>query len=143
MLKGIDPILSPDLLHALRAMGHGHEIAIVDANYPCGPQGRIIRLDGVPATSILDAILALMPLEYGEGDGASRMIAQGNPALRLPIFEEFEGIVSRHMGSRVELNAITPDAFKRRAGEGFAIVLSGDRRLYGNIILKKGVVPPV
>jgi L-fucose mutarotase len=143
MLKGVDPILSPDLLHALRAMGHGHEIAIVDANYPCGPQGRIIRLDGVSATSILDAVLSVMPLEYAEGDGASRMIAQGDPELRLPIFAEFESIVSRHLGSQVDLKAITPDAFKQRAGEGFAIVLSGDRRLYGNIILKKGVVPPV
>ena len=58
MLKGIDPLLSPDLLRVLRAMGHGDEIAIVDGNYPAEEHGkRVVRLDGHGAPRILDAIL--------------------------------------------------------------------------------------
>ncbi|TIM26906.1 MAG: transport protein RbsD/FucU [Mesorhizobium sp.] len=143
MLKGIDPILSPDLLHALRSMGHGHEIAIVDANYPCDEDAHVIRLDGVLGTRILDAVLSVMPLELGDSQATCRMIVDGNPETELPIFGEFLEIVSKHAGPTSAMSAITPVEFKERAKSGFAIILSGDGRLYGNILLKKGVVPPV
>ncbi|WFP62658.1 MULTISPECIES: RbsD/FucU domain-containing protein [unclassified Mesorhizobium] len=142
MLKGIDPILSPDLLHALRSMGHGHEIAIVDANYPCDDDAHIIRLDGVLGTRILEAVLSVMPLESRDSEAACRMIVEGNPETELPIFGEFLDIVARHSDRPLSLAPITPDEFKQRAKSGFAIILSGDRRLYGNILLKKGVVAP-
>ncbi|MBN9551207.1 MAG: hypothetical protein J0H31_20675 [Alphaproteobacteria bacterium] len=142
MLKGIDPILSPDLLHTLRSMGHGHEIAIVDANYPCDDDARIIRLDGVLGTRILEAVLSVMPLESRDSQAACRMIVDGNPETELPIFGEFVDIVTKHAGRPLPLAPITPAEFKLRARCGFAIVLSGDGRLYGNILLKKGVVAP-
>lgn len=142
MLKGIDPILSPDLLHALRSMGHGHEIAIVDANYPCDDDARIIRLDGVLGTRILEAVLSVMPLESHDSQAACRMIVDGNPETELPIFGEFVDIVTKHADRPLSLAPITPAEFKQRARNGFAIVLSGDGRLYGNILLKKGVVAP-
>ena len=64
MLKGIPPILGPDLLYILRAMGHGDEIAIVDANYPADSAGpQLVRLDGLSATDVLDAVLTVMPLD--------------------------------------------------------------------------------
>ena len=64
MLYGIDPILGPELLHALRAMGHGDELVIVDANYPAlSKANRLVRLDGVDAVRVLDAVLSLMPLD--------------------------------------------------------------------------------
>ena len=64
MLKNIPPILSPSLLHALGAMGHGDEIVIVDANFPAESSGPpVIRLDGLLATEVADAILKLMPLD--------------------------------------------------------------------------------
>lgn len=142
MLKGIDPVLSPDLLHVLRSMGHGHEIAIVDANYPCDEATQIIRLDGVLGTRILEAILSVMPLESSDSHAACRMIVDGNPETELPIFGEFLEIVSKHASRPLVLAPITPVEFKARANKGFAIVLSGDGRLYGNILLKKGVVAP-
>ena len=142
MLKGIDPILSPDLLHALRSMGHGHEIAIVDANYPCDEDARVIRLDGVLGTRILEAVLSVMPLESRDSQAACRMIVDGDPEAELPIFGEFRDIVTRHADRPLSLAPIAPGEFKERAKAGFAIVLSGDRRLYGNILLKKGVVAP-
>lgn len=64
MLKTLDPLLTPELLHALRAMGHGDEIVVVDANYPAESAGpSVVRLDGVSATQALDAILSVMPLD--------------------------------------------------------------------------------
>src|SRR5438105_15965944 len=84
MLRGLDPILSPELLHALRAMGHGDEIAVVDANYPAVTNARrLIRLDGIDAVKAVDAILSLMPLDSFVDIAAFRMggrRCQGSPA---------------------------------------------------------------
>ncbi|MBL4767672.1 MAG: hypothetical protein JKY94_08155 [Rhodobacteraceae bacterium] len=64
MLRNIDPILSPKLLHTLCAMGHGDEIIISDANFPAESSGpRCIRGDGSNATDMLRAVLSLMPLD--------------------------------------------------------------------------------
>src|SRR5271167_2303926 len=78
MLKNLDPLLTPDLLQVLRAMGHGDEIAIVDANYPAesaGPQ--VVRLDGIEATRALDAVLSVMPLDEFVPDASWRMEVVG------------------------------------------------------------------
>ena len=74
MLRGIDPILGPDLLHALRAMGHGDEIAIVDANYPAESNAtRLVRIDAADAVRVADAILSVMPLDTFVDCAAFRM----------------------------------------------------------------------
>ena len=71
MLRHIDPILSPELLAILRQMGHGDEIAIVDANFPAATMGkRVVRADGVTATHMAEAILNLMPLDAFESETA-------------------------------------------------------------------------
>ena len=83
MLININPLLSPDLLHTLRSMGHRHDLAIVDANFPAdSSRARIIRLDGVSATDVLDAVLSVMPLEVEEPASAWRMIADSQPEKR-------------------------------------------------------------
>ena len=90
MLKNLDPMLTPDLLHALRAMGHGDEIAIVDANYPANSPGpRVVRLDGVDATRALDAILSVMPLDDFVPEACWRMQVVGAPDEEQPMFAEF------------------------------------------------------
>lgn len=141
MLKGVNPIVSPDLVHALCAMGHGHTIAVVDANYPLDEgKAKVIRMDGVLATDILDAILSLMPVETGHEDAACQMIVDGDPDRTLPILEEFETILRHHEPTAPEVLRIAPEDFKARAAAGFAVVMSGDRRVYGNFLVKKGVV---
>jgi L-fucose mutarotase len=142
VLLNIDPLLSPDLLHALRTMGHRQDLAIVDANFPCDPAGtRTIRLDGVSATDVLAAVLSVLPVEVDEPAGAWRMIADGQPEKILPIFAEFELLVERAAAGR-GVTALPPEAFKARAADGFATVITGERRLYGGIIVRKGVVLP-
>ena len=142
MLKNIPPILGPDLLAILRAMGHGDEIAIVDANYPADGAGPVlVRLDGVSATDVLDAILTLMPLDDFVEDAAFCMQVVGDATRREPVMDAFEAIVKRHEPN-MGLASLERFAFYERVSQGYAIVQTGERRLYGNILLKKGVIRP-
>ena len=142
MLKGIPHILSPDLLHALQAMGHGDTITIVDGNYPgisAGP--RPIRADGHSGTDLLEAILSLMPLDDFVPDPAIVMQIVGDAKTRPPIVDEYEKLVKRYE-PKVEMASLERFEFYKRANAGYAMVQTGEQRLYGNIILKKGVIRP-
>ncbi|KQX35623.1 ribose ABC transporter [Devosia sp. Root436] len=142
MLKNIPPILGPDLLGILRAMGHGDEIAIVDANYPADAAGpALVRLDGVSATDALDAILTLMPLDDFVDEAAICMQVVGDASKREPVMDAFEAIVKQHEPG-MGLASLERFAFYERVKTGYAIVQTGERRLYGNILLKKGIVRP-
>jgi L-fucose mutarotase len=141
MLKNIDPLLSPDLLMVLRSMGHGDEIAVVDGNFPAAAMAkRLIRLDGLSVTDVTSAILSVMPLDDFVPEAAWRMEVVGDPQAQQPIFEEFRAIITRHEGSSFRLAALERFAFYERAKAAYAIVSTGENRLYGNIILKKGVI---
>lgn len=143
MLKGVDPLLSPELLRVLRAMGHGDEIAVVDANYPAASAGPlVIPLIGVSATAAVAAILSVMPLDEFVPEAAWCMEVVGDPQAEQPIFNEFRSAIRLHEGERFGLAKLDRFAFYRRAEECFAVVSTGERRLYGNVILKKGVVRP-
>lgn len=138
MLIGIDPLLGPELLMILRAMGHGDEIAIVDSNYPADTDAtRLVRMDGHSATRIAEAILSVMPLDTFVPQTAFRPAANNDPAKQEPIFNEFEKLIGEH-----KLNVLVGKDFYDRVKACYAIVASGERRLYGNLILRKGVIHP-
>ena len=142
MLKNIPPILGPDLLGILRAMGHGDEIAIVDANYPADSAGpALIRLDGISATDVLDAVLTLMPLDDFVDEAAICMQVVGNAGKREPVMDAFETILKQHE-PKMGLASLERFAFYERVSKGYAIIQTGERRLYGNILLKKGIIRP-
>lgn len=141
MLRGIDPLLSPELLMILRAMGHGDEIAIVDANYPATSNADwLVRLDGVDASQALAAILSVLPLDSFVDDPANGMQVVGKPDEIPPAIADFQTIVDRLAGFPVRIGRIERFGFYERAKTCFAIVATGDRRLYANIILRKGVI---
>ncbi|WP_457094234.1 RbsD/FucU family protein [Microvirga sp. P5_D2] len=141
MLKNIDPLLSPDLLMVLRSMGHGDEIAVVDGNFPAAAMAqRLVRLDGLSATDVTSAILSVMPLDDFVPEAAWHMEVVGDPHAKQPIFDEFRAIIARHEDSSFRLAALERFAFYERAKAAYAIVSTGENRLYGNIILKKGVI---
>jgi L-fucose mutarotase len=140
MLKGIAPLLGPKLLAVLRAMGHGDEIAIVDANYPADAHAkRLVRMDGHDAPTILDAVLSLMPLDAAVPDAAFRPSAFGDCERLEPVFAEFEAVIARREPG-IRLMPIAGDAFYERVRSAYAVIASGERRLYGNIIVRKGVI---
>ncbi len=142
MLKGIDPVLGPDLLAILRAMGHGDEIVVADANFPAAANARrLVRADGIDAVRLVTAIAALMPLDDFVPAAAFRMAVVDAPGEVPPITAAFAGALADgdYAGS---IEALERHVFYARAREAFAIVASGETRLYGNLILKKGVVRP-
>jgi L-fucose mutarotase len=138
MLKGIDPLLGPELLGALRAMGHGDEIAIVDANYPAQAHARrCVRADGHSATIMLEAILSVLPLDRQVAAAAFRPVPPDQPAH--PIHHEFDAIIEAHEPG-LPLAPLKGEAFYDRVRSAYLILATGERRLYGNIILRKGVI---
>ena len=142
MLKNIPPILSPDLLHALRAMGHGDEIVIVDANFPAESSGPpVIRLDGLLATDVADAVLSLMPLDDFVPNAAFRMAVTGAPDSIPAVCAEFASILTA-AGYRGQVEPIERMAFYERAQLAYGIVATGEPRPWGNLILKKGTIVP-
>ena len=142
MLRGIDPILGPELLHTLRAMGHGDEICIVDANFPSVSNARrLVRVDSADAVRVADAILSLMPLDTFVKSAAFVMQVVGKPKAAPEIYGLFQKVIDKHeKGFRIA--PIERFAFYERARSCFAIVATGERRFYGNLILTKGVLPP-
>jgi len=143
VLKNIHPLLTPKLLRALRAMGHGDELAIVDANYPAASSGvPVIRVDGASTTQMLEAVLSVLPLDEFEPCAAFHMQVVGNPAGEQPIFQDFRSLLQRYEPQVANLGSIERFAFYERVRRCFAVVATGETRLYGNIILKKGIIRP-
>lgn len=142
MLLGLDPLLSPDLLHALRAMGHGDMIIVVDANFPAESNAsRVIRLDGIPATNVVKAILSVMPLDAYVDDPAVSMENAAAPDTRPAIVAEFQTIIDTRADAPQQIVQEERFAFYARAKDAYAIVQTGETRHFGNLILKKGVLP--
>ncbi len=141
MLRDINPILSPELLYALRAMGHGDEIVIADANFPgtsIGPE--CIRADGSSASEMLQAVLSVMPLDTFVPDPALTMQVVDDPEAVPAAVADFQSIIDETADNPARIRGLERFAFYDRAASAFAIVQTGERRLYGNIILKKGVI---
>jgi L-fucose mutarotase len=144
MLKGVDPLLLPELLQMLASMGHGDEIAIVDANFPAASHAqRLVRLPGVSAPRALDAVLSVLPLDDFGGGSAFHMQVVDNASAKLEIFDEFRATIGRHdkLAART-FGGLERHAFYGRAKAAYAIIATGEVRLYGNVLLVKGVVRP-
>ncbi len=141
MLQGLHPLLSADLLHVLASMGHGDEIALVDANFPAAAHAkRLVRLPGSRVPDVLTAVLSVMPLDTFVEIPAFTMEVVGNPSAVPEAVASMEKVLAGH-GQR-GAGTLERFAFYERAGKAFAIVATGEARTYGNILLRKGVVLP-
>lgn len=140
MLKGISPIISPELIKILMEMGHGDELVIGDGNFPAASMAqRLVRLDGHGVPEILDAILRLFPLDtYVEAPVALMQVTPGDNVVPI-IWEEYKEIIRQREGEK-RIEEVERFAFYERAKRAYAIVATGEGALYANLILKKGVV---
>ena len=140
MLKGISPVLSPELLKILMEMGHGDELVIGDGNFPAASMGkRLVRLDGHGVPEILEAIMQLFPLDtFVERPVGLMQVVPGDDTVPV-IWEDYKRIIAKYEGD-VRIEEIERFAFYDRAREAYCCVATGERALYANIILKKGVV---
>jgi len=140
MLIGLDPLLSADLLHALAAMGHGDRIVLVDANYPATRGRRLISLPGVDVVRTLKAVLSLLPCDTFVPDPAAIMQVVRDAAAVPPVVGEMNAVLAAH-GWPAAVGIERHD-FYAAAETAYAIVQTGERRFYGNVLLTKGVIPP-
>lgn len=143
MLKGISPLISPDLIKILMEMGHGDEIVIADGNFPSASIAqRLVRADGIAAPALLHAILDLLPLDpYVEKPVSLMMVVPGDPYKPI-IWDEYRTILNQHEKGFTDFDYIERFAFYERAKKSYAVLASGEMALYANIILKKGVIKP-
>lgn len=142
MLKGLDPLLGPDLLHALASMGHGDEIALVDANFPAASHAqRLIRLDGAAAVPVLRAVLTLLPLDDFVDSPLATMAVVGRPHEMPAAVQEFTALAAvASQRTALQPEALAREDFYARARAAYAVVQTGETRLYANVLLRKGVV---
>lgn len=141
MLKGIPTILSPELLKILMEMGHGDEIVIGDGNFPSASIGkRLVRCDGNNIPELLGAILRFFPLDTYAKAPVSLMELVPGDTVETPIWEIYKDIVKKYEPDTNNIENIEKFAFYEKARAAYAVVSTGEKALYANIILKKGVV---
>lgn len=144
MLKGISPIISPELLKALAQMGHSDELVIADGNFPCHSVGKnaiVIRADGHGVPEILDAVLDLLPLDtYVEKPVALMQVCEGDTCGTPEIWQTYEDILNKHEPEHHDIEYTERFAFYERAKNAYLIIATGEKAIYANILLKKGVV---
>ncbi|MDQ0475406.1 RbsD/FucU family protein [Labrys wisconsinensis] len=148
MLKRLDPLLNADVLYALRAMGHGDELVIVDTNFPAESVSRqtvlgdLLRIDGVSAARAARAVLSVMPLDTFVDDAAMRMEIVGNPGEIPAVQAEVQAEIDRAEAKSWPMGSIERMAFYERAKQAYCVIATGETRFYGCFIFKKGVIPP-
>ncbi|GGG33155.1 hypothetical protein GCM10008026_12280 [Chelatococcus composti] len=146
MLKGLDPLLTPDLLWVLAAMGHGDDLALVDANFPAETvarrttSGRLVRMPGLTMACAAEAVLSLLPIDTFVDDPVRRMEVVGDAVTLPPIQQEVQQVIDRAAGRALPLAGIERYAFYEAASRAFAVVQVGDMRPYGCFLIRKGVV---
>ncbi len=141
MLKNISPLISPELLKILAEMGHGDEIVIADGNFPShSVNGRVVRADGHGGVEMLDAILNLFPLDtYAEKNVMLMQVVPGD-TVETPIWDEYQATMEKYEKDNIRIEHIERFAFYDRAKTAYAVIATGEKALYANLILKKGVI---
>ena len=141
MLKGIPNIISPELLKILMEMGHGDEIVIADGNFPAASIAkRLIRCDGNGVPKLLEAVLKLFPLDVYVDNPAVLMAVVSVDGTKPTIWEEYRKIIKASGEKFDDFEHVERFAFYERAKEAYAVVATGEKARYANIILKKGVI---
>lgn len=144
MLKGIPPIISPELLKVLCEMGHSDRIVIADGNFPAETIGKnaiVVRADGHGVPELLEAILKLMPLDTYVEKPVSLMQVMKGDNTKTPIWDTYKKIIRKN-DSRGDDAVAEIERFKfyDEAKTAYAIIATGETAVYANIMLQKGVV---
>ena len=142
MLKGINPIISPELLKILAEMGHGDEIVLSDAHFPghtfC-PKN-VLRGDGLQIPDLLEGIIPLFELDCYD-DPLIMMAAVEGDELDPQVEADYMAAIRKHAPDSPTPKRIGRFEFYDRAEKAYACVVTGTTAKYGNLILKKGVTP--
>ena len=143
MLINIDPILSPELLHALRSMGHGDKLVLADANFPSASLAKkLIRLDGANIPNAAKAILSILPLDSFIDYPVERMEVDGNPDEINDVHQDLIDVLKISAGDKWKVGSIERFKFYEEAKQAYMIVSTTDARAFGCFIITKGVIKP-
>lgn len=148
MLKNIDPALNADVLHALRAMGHGDTLVVTDTNFPSDSVsqmtnvGQVLRMENISAARAMKAILSVFPLDTPLQPSVGRMEVMGAPDQIEPVQQEVQAEIDAAEGKSAPMYGIERFAFYEKAKEAYCVITTGETRFYGCFILTKGVIPP-
>ncbi len=142
MLKGISPLISPELLAVLARMGHGDEIVLADAHFPGESFNKnVLRADGLRIPDLLEAILPLFELDAYVPDPLVMMAAVEGDVLDPAVEKSYIDAIQQSNPSVQGVARIDRFAFYDRTKSAFAVLMTGETAKYGNILLKKGVTP--
>jgi L-fucose mutarotase len=148
MLKGIDHRLNAEVLACLRAMGHGDVLIVADINFPgdsvarATVTGKLLRMENLTSAEAVNAILSVLPLDTFVDDFAGRMQVVGQPDEMPPVQVEVQAEIDRAEGRPRPMMGIERFAFYDLARQSYAVIQTGERRFYGCVMLRKGVIPP-
>lgn len=148
MLKNIDPALNADVLHALRAMGHGDTLVVTDTNFPSDSVsqftsvGQVLRMENISAARAMKAILSVFPLDTPLQPSVGRMEVMGAPDQIEPVQQEVQAEIDAAEGKSAPMYGIERFAFYEKAKEAYCVITTGETRFYGCFILTKGVIAP-
>jgi len=143
MLKGVPPLISPDLMSVLMKMGHGDELVLGDGNFPADSNAqRIVRVDGQSVPAVLEAILKFLPLDTFTKRPAAVMQPVDKNSPEPTIWKDFRRLLAMSEGRNVELELVERFEFYKRTRTAYAVVATSETALYANLILRKGVVAP-
>ena len=143
MLINIDPILSPELLHALRSMGHGDKLVLADANFPSASLAKkLIRLDGINIPNAAKAILSVLPLDSFVDYPVERMEIDDNPDEINDVHQDLIDVLKISAGDKWKVGSIERFKFYEKAKQAYMIVSTTDARAFGCFIITKGVIKP-
>ena len=148
MLKGIDPRLNAEVLHALRAMGHGDVLVLADTNFPSDQvarhtvYGELLRMDNLTSAEAANAVLSVYPLDTFVDDFAARMEVVDAPAEVPQVQAEVQAEIDAAEGEPRPMVSVERFDFYDRARQAYAVIQTGERRFYGCFLFRKGVIPP-
>ena len=147
MLKGISSLISPQLLKVLCEMVHSDQIVIADGNFPVESMGKeaiVIRADGQQIPDLLEAILALLPLDRYVDKAVKLMEVVPGDQVETPIWDIYKEIICNYDLRGGEcIDTIERFEFYEEAKKAYAIIATSEKALYANVILQKGVIEGV
>lgn len=147
MLKNLDPLLNADVLHALRAMGHGDTLVLSDTNFPSDSVarktvlGKLLRIDA-SCPRAARAILSVLPLDSFVEHAVYRMEVVGNPKDIQPVQKEVQAEIDKAEGKSWPMGSIERMAFYEHAKKAYCVITTAETRFYGCFVFTKGVIPP-
>lgn len=142
MLRGISPLLSPDLLATLCRMGHGDTLVLADAHFPGhSVNANVLRADGLRIPDLLDAILPLFVLDSFVPAPVAMMTPVPGDAADPAVEAAYRACLDRHAPGTPPITGLERFAFYEAAQRAFCVVMTGDTAKYANVLLAKGVTP--